>query len=340
MIHELPSARGCTYVVPASDFALALKVGQGFGHEQEMKVARKLGVTDAEIDKLSAAVLKALGKNALGTDELRAAAGGAARSLGPEGKKKGLTTTLPLALGNLQAEGEIRWVPTDGRLDQQRYRYAAWRPNPLAKFRLSQDAAYTALARRFFRWIGPATVAQFQWFSALGVKAAKAAVLPLGLVPLDTADDRLMFPEDRDALLSFAPSKKAQYALVSGLDALFLLRRDLASLISDPDKKRSVFVEKGVKPLGGLADLPSHAIVDRGRVVGLWEYDVDTASIVWLAFVQPGQSEEPRSSSRSASQGGSLTRRPPSGHRRAGWHRAGSASPVFPYRSCRTIGAP
>ena len=29
-IHELPSARGCTYVVPASDFALALTVGRRF----------------------------------------------------------------------------------------------------------------------------------------------------------------------------------------------------------------------------------------------------------------------------------------------------------------------
>ena len=27
-IHELPSARGCTYVLPASDFALGLKVGE------------------------------------------------------------------------------------------------------------------------------------------------------------------------------------------------------------------------------------------------------------------------------------------------------------------------
>ncbi len=27
-IHELPAARGCTYVVPARDFALALKVGR------------------------------------------------------------------------------------------------------------------------------------------------------------------------------------------------------------------------------------------------------------------------------------------------------------------------
>ncbi|HXU32610.1 MAG TPA: crosslink repair DNA glycosylase YcaQ family protein [Thermoanaerobaculia bacterium] len=284
-IHELPSARGCTYVVPVSDFALALAVGQGFGHEQEMKVARKLGVTDAEIDRLSAAVVGALGTNALGTDELREAAGGAARSLGPEGKKKGLTTTLPLALGKLQAEGEIRRVPTDGRLDQQRYRYAAWRPNPLAKFRLSQEEAYAELARRFFRWIGPATVAQFQGFSGLGVKAAKAAVEPLGLAPLDPGDERLIFPEDRDALLSFVPPKKAGYALVSGLDALFLLRRDLASLVADSDKKRDVFVDKDVKPLGGLADLPSHAIVDRGRIVGLWEYDVDTESIAWMAFV-------------------------------------------------------
>src|SRR6185295_18829081 len=37
-IHELPSARGCTYVVPKVDFALALKVGQQFG-DAEMKVA-------------------------------------------------------------------------------------------------------------------------------------------------------------------------------------------------------------------------------------------------------------------------------------------------------------
>jgi hypothetical protein len=41
-IHELPSARGCTYVVPASDFALALALSQGFGQEADMRVARKL----------------------------------------------------------------------------------------------------------------------------------------------------------------------------------------------------------------------------------------------------------------------------------------------------------
>src|SRR5579864_2895867 len=42
-IHELPSVRGCTYVLPASDFALGLTLGKGF--DGEMKVAEKLGVT-------------------------------------------------------------------------------------------------------------------------------------------------------------------------------------------------------------------------------------------------------------------------------------------------------
>ena len=39
---------------------------------------------------------------------IRNADGSATRSLGEAGKKKGLTTTLPLAFDRLQAEGEIR----------------------------------------------------------------------------------------------------------------------------------------------------------------------------------------------------------------------------------------
>src|SRR5262245_11476929 len=101
-IHELPSARGCTYVLPASDFALGLKVGEEFG-KAEMKVAYKLGVTDKEVDKLCDAVLKALAKGSLEPNQVREATGNASRSLGEEGKKKGITTTLPLALGKLQA---------------------------------------------------------------------------------------------------------------------------------------------------------------------------------------------------------------------------------------------
>src|SRR5262245_5645187 len=225
-IHELPSARGCTYMLPSADFALGLKVGEEFG-KAEMKVAYKLGVTDQEIDKLSDAVLKALSSGPLDPNQIREATGTASRSLGEEGKKKGITTTLPLALGNLQATGEIRRIPTDGRIDQQRYRYTLWRPNPLDKFKLSLEEAYTELARRYFRWIGPATVAQFQAFSGLGVKASKAAIEPLKLVSLEEGDDRLMFADDRDRLMAFKAPPKPEYVLVSSLDAIALLRNDV-----------------------------------------------------------------------------------------------------------------
>jgi hypothetical protein len=282
-IHELPSARGCTYVLPASDFALGLTAGQGFSGE--MKTAEKLGVTAKEIDKLCDAVLAALGKEQLTPDGLREAVGQAVRSLGEEGKKKGLTTTLPVALGKLQIEGEIRRVPVNGRLDQQRYKYALWRPNPVRGFKLSPEEVHTELARRFFQWIGPATAAEFQSFAGLGVKAAKAAVEPLKLAPLAPGDERLFLPADRAKFEAFRPPKDPHYSLVGVLDSLFLLR-GLPSTVDPKDSGRMVFVEKDAKALGKLDYPPSHAIVDRGRIVGLWEYDTASESIVWTAFVK------------------------------------------------------
>ena len=215
-IHELPAVRGCTYVLPAADFALGLKAGENFA-AAELKVAAKLGVTDKEIAKLCDAVIKALdtggatGKSAvLDPDEIRAATGKDSRSLGEEGKKKGVTTTLPLALGLLQSSGDIRRVPMNGRLDQQRYKYTLWRPNPLAKFKMTAEEVAVNLARRYFTWIGPATIDELQWFMALGVKACKAACEPLKLVPLAPGDGRLMLPEHREEFESFKVPKQAQ----------------------------------------------------------------------------------------------------------------------------------
>ena len=277
-IHELPAARGCTYVVPACDFALALKAGESFGGA-EMKVAYKLGVTDKEVEKLCEAVLRALEAGPLDPDEIRAATGKASRNLGEEGKKKGMVTTLPLALGKLQTSGHIRRVPIGGRLDQQRYRYTLWRPNPLAKFKMSPEEVNTEVARRYFEWTGPATISELQWHSAWSGKTAKAAVEPLRLEVLD--GDRLMLPGDREKFEAFKVPKAAQYALVSSIDGLSLLRRDLASVTEAADLKRPLFAA----PRGGVVpDLPSHGIFDRGHLVGLWAYDPASESIAWIGF--------------------------------------------------------
>jgi hypothetical protein len=285
-IYELPSARGCTYVLPASDFALGLAAGQGF--DSDMKTAVRLGVTEKEIAKLCEAVLAALEKGPLDPEALREATGKATRNLGEEGKKKGVTTTLPLALGKLQESGDIRRVPINGRLDQQRYRYTLWHPNPARGFKLSPEEVHTELARRYFSWIAPASPADFQLFSGLGVKAAKAALEPLKLEPIELAPGDLRFfpPGVRSEFDAFKPPKETRYALLGSIDSLFLLRNDFKSALEPADLERKVLVNSGMKSLGALTDLPSHAIVDRGRIVGLWEYDQATESVAWAAFVK------------------------------------------------------
>src|SRR5207248_6696998 len=105
-------------------YALGLTVGQGFGDTADMAAAKKfLGVTEGEVEALCERVIEALAGEPLDPRQLKYAVGDAVRNLGPEGKKRGMTTTLPLALGRLQSSGRIRRVPVDGRLDQQRYRY-------------------------------------------------------------------------------------------------------------------------------------------------------------------------------------------------------------------------
>ncbi len=257
-IAELPSARGCTYVLPAEDFALGLSVGGG--NNGDLRTAEQLGAGPAEIQALCAAVVAALEGRALDPDGLRAELGDRVRDFGAEGRKRGMVTTLPLAIGILQSAGEIRRIPTNGRLDQQRYRYVRWQPNPLANAPARAEA-FVALARRFFGWAGPATFEEFRTFSGLGVNAAKDALAPLDLQPA-APGGLLVLPADRDAWTAFEPPREPQYALVSSLDALFALHRETPE---------------------------SHAIVDRGRLIGLWEYDIETESIAWSATVTPDE---------------------------------------------------
>jgi winged helix DNA-binding protein len=231
-IHELPSARGCTYVVPAADYGLALQVGRGAPEADVVKVG-KLGVSRKEIDDLCAAVLAAVAAGPLDPAALKGVLGDAVRNLGDAGKKQGVTTKLPVALGLLQASGDLRRVPLAGRLDQQRFAYTRWdRPES----GLTDEQARVELARRYFAWTGGATPAHLRWFTGFSARDAKAAMAELELVELDGAvPGFLALPEDAKAYAEFTRPARPSYALVAGLDAVILLRRDLASLIDRAD---------------------------------------------------------------------------------------------------------
>jgi len=277
-IHELPTARGCTYVVGAADFAWGLALGQGSA-EATVKILDKLGVERAEVEALEAQTLGLLqsANGPMDPKQLKDALGDAVRSLGEEGKKKGASTMLPTVLGLLQADGRIRRVPVNGRLDQQRYAYTAW---GLDKAADSPEQIRARLMERYLGWTGGATLKQTQWFTAFTVAQTKAALAAAGAVE---AHGLWMLPHDTAELESFHAPQEEQIQLLAGSDSLFLLRRNAADHFAEEDGERQLLSAR----LALQADLPDHPIVDRGRIIGLWQYDPANERIAHWLFTTP-----------------------------------------------------
>jgi hypothetical protein len=62
-----------------------------------------------------------------------------------------------------------------------------------------------------------------------------------------------------------------------------LLRREVAPLV-DPEDMAAATSTESAGTGSALGDLPHHAIVDRGRLVGYWEYDAVGGELVWATF--------------------------------------------------------
>ena len=283
-LFELPTARGCTYVLPAQHFALGLSAGRGFGSATEIATARKLGVEDAEVDRLKNAIPDTLAAGPLSPADLKVKLGDKVRSLGEEGKKRGLTTTLPLALGLLQMEGRIRRKPTNGRLDTQKYDYELWDP-PVAGIP-DEATAGKQLAELFFRWTGASTLKDFRTFSAFTVKRAHLACDQAGIVPFGCEPDLLGLPGNYEEFMAYDAPGKPAYSLVCNLDSYLHYRRTGNFWLHEEDYARMMPTEKGVAAGSELAELASHAILDRGRLIGLWEFDGENGAIVWTTWVR------------------------------------------------------
>lgn len=290
-IHELPSLRGCTYVVPADDFGLALRLARGEGDPQDVGVAKRhLGVSEAELFNLQQKVLDCLGSEPVDPKEIKDRVGDAVRSLGEEGKKRGMQTTLPMCLGMLQTAGLIRRVPVSGRLDQQRFKYVKWENPPVQD--QSLEEAQLAFAKRYFDWLGIASRAAFKNVAGLGVKRTDAILNELRLSPLEAGSDYFGTMQTIEAFRSFQIPRDPQIRLVSNLDGISHLNWGIAPLIDEADHTQSAFGPKGLMNLGGLSDLENHPILDRGRLIGLWEFDPEMGEIAHCAFQNQDVSKE------------------------------------------------
>lgn len=278
-IHELPTARGCTYVLGHEDFAWGLQIGRDAA-VAPFRVLARMGVDRGEIRLLEEEILHALAEagGPLDPRQLKDVLGDSVRNLGEEGKKKGAATTLPTALGLLQADGRIRRVPVNGRLDQQRYAYTIWNLPPTA---MDDAAARSLLMERYLGWTGGATAKQSQWFTGFTLAHTKTALAAVAAVEVPTANGEVlwMLPDDVRRLAAFEPRAEEQIQLLAGTDSLALLRRNSAELFAEEDKDKRLLGST----LALQADLPDHPILDRGRIIGLWQYDPGNARIAhWL----------------------------------------------------------
>ena len=98
-------------------------------------------------------------------------------------------------------------------------------------------------------------------------------------VPTANGEVLWMMPDVVGRLAAFDPRAEEQIQLLAGTDSLVLLRRNSADLFAEPDMDKKVLNST----LALQADLPDHPILDRGRIIGLWQYDPAESRIAhWL----------------------------------------------------------
>ena len=92
-----------------------------------------------------------------------------------------------------------------------------------------------------------------------------------------------MLPDDVERLAAFEAPAEEQIQLLAGTDSLVLLRRNSADMFAEQDRDKKVLGST----LALQADLPDHPILDRGRIIGLWQYDPGKARIAHWLFDGP-----------------------------------------------------
>lgn len=258
---EITTVRSTTMLVGADDVPLALAAGRAAFEE----VRARLEVAPGELARLGDAIVRALEHGPMDAIALRGAIDPKlVRDLGEAGRRRGFTSTLPLAMDALHVGGRVRRAP--GRLDDPRPTYATWTPSPGL---VTHDPA--ALVARYLVWAAPATAQDVAWWCDLGVRETRTLL----------ADAPVIMPPrtriDEDAVV-FLPFR----------DNYTHLHRELAAIVDPRDAQAPVLDwARGTVPLASAQSLHQHAIVAGGLVIGVWDYDADARALLWATFSKP-----------------------------------------------------
>jgi hypothetical protein len=210
---------------------------------------RELALDAKTFQRAEAAFTRAL---ADGAHRTRAELGAALRAAGvaPDGQR----------LAHLLGHAELQGLLCSGA---PRAKQATWallaRRAPPAGATLARDEALAELARRYFRSRGPATAADFAWWSGLAPAEARAGLAAVASELTSHTLAGVIYWRARQAP-RVSPAALADAYLLPAFDEYLVAYRDRTAVLSARDTRR-------INAGGGLL---APTIVVGGRVVGTW----------------------------------------------------------------------
>ncbi len=274
-IEVVPALRGCMYLVPAAHVPLARALARGLSERRGDREREKAGMDRAELDRVCAAVQDALAAGPATVHALKKRLPeGIVRSLGPAGKKLGLSSSLTPALRQMELDGRLARRVVDDRLDHERYLYVAGSPAPAAP----DPGAAAAVVGLALRWLAPTTVGRLAAFTGLTKTACKKALAAMPGAALDhqIEGEPAFAPPD-------APPAPARVGVVllPGLDNL-LAWQGPAAFVAPADLDRSVhrWGMGRTETWATVKHVLTRTILVDGEVVGAWEWDPAAGRVV------------------------------------------------------------
>src|SRR5215468_1540599 len=284
---QLETLRGCTMLVPREQSNVALRIRPRTFTELSKQARQQLPINEADMEKLKAAILKALHSAPRTMEQiLQVVPANLVRDFGIDLKRIGLTSSLALAVNLLKEEGKLLKQQGKKRLDSTEYSYVLTSSLlPEADpFNLRLEEACAQLATQYFRAEAPARVKDFAWWAGINVTDAikGASEVKPKLVPIaveGTKDEFLINESDLDALMSFKPTEGA-ISFIPYRDTYLKGQREVVN--------RFVPAEHADKPFsrwkGKLINDPLATVIFNGRVVGVWEWNEGEEQVDLLLF--------------------------------------------------------
>jgi len=285
-IRVSPAARGCIFLVPEDEAALAMAMAEDLSSKRNARDMSKLGVEDAELDAVGEAVLARLGDaGPLTTDALRRSLPeGTVRSFGAPGKKIGVSSSLPPTLRRLEFAGAIERTPVTGTLDCERY---LWRlpVRALAPAPADPAARRTAIARLFLQRGGPLSVAELAAFTGYGKRDCAAAIAACGATEVEVEGRGAAFlvPEQLDT----SPTEPSDTLRFVAFEEAYVVLHGGPGGLTDPrhhDITIRAWGRGRPEPIGTATHLASRTLLRGDELVGLWEYSVNDGDVAWATF--------------------------------------------------------